>query len=167
MLTGRSNPELGGSPDLLDVIGLNFYDRNQWVHCERTLPRTDPSYRPLRDLLTEVAHRYRKPVMITETGAEDDARAAWFDYVCEEVQSSLLAGVDVRGVCLYPILNHPGWDDDRHCCNGLWDYANDTGDRAGLPAACGCDHKAADRICEPSEGSRLGNPGSAGHVRTA
>lgn len=34
------------------------------------------------------------------------------------------------GVCLYPILNHPGWDDDRHCYNGLWDYANGSGERA-------------------------------------
>jgi hypothetical protein len=30
---------------------------------------------------------------------------------------------------MYPILNHPGWVDDRHCHNGLWDYASDTGSR--------------------------------------
>jgi hypothetical protein len=35
----------------------------------------------------------------------------------------------VEGVCLYPIVNHPGWDDDRHCYNGLFDYADDTGNR--------------------------------------
>ena len=28
-------------------------------------------------------------------------------------------GVPVEGVCLYPILDHPGWDDDRLCPNGL------------------------------------------------
>ena len=38
-------------------------------------------------------------------------------------------GVDIRGICLYPICNHPGWADDRHCHNGLWDYADDNGDR--------------------------------------
>ena len=38
-------------------------------------------------------------------------------------------GVDFQGVCLYPILNHPGWDDDRHCYNGLWDYADEAGNR--------------------------------------
>ena len=35
----------------------------------------------------------------------------------------------VHGVCLYPIVNHPGWADDRHCHNGLWDYADDAGNR--------------------------------------
>jgi hypothetical protein len=30
---------------------------------------------------------------------------------------------------LYPVVNHPGWDDDRHCYNGLWDYADANGDR--------------------------------------
>jgi hypothetical protein len=39
------------------------------------------------------------------------------------------SGVRVEGICLYPILNHPGWDDDRHCHNGLWDYADETGER--------------------------------------
>jgi hypothetical protein len=37
--------------------------------------------------------------------------------------------VPIEGICLYPILNHPGWDDDRHCYNGLFDYANDDGNR--------------------------------------
>jgi hypothetical protein len=35
----------------------------------------------------------------------------------------------VLGVCLYPVVNHPGWDDDRHCYNGLWDYADANGER--------------------------------------
>jgi hypothetical protein len=37
--------------------------------------------------------------------------------------------VPIEGICLYPIVNHPGWDDDRHCHNGLWDYADDQGNR--------------------------------------
>ena len=32
-------------------------------------------------------------------------------------------------MCLYPILNHPGWLDGRHCHNGLWDYADAHGHR--------------------------------------
>ena len=35
----------------------------------------------------------------------------------------------LQGVCLYPIVNHPGWDNDRHCHNGLWDYADTHGHR--------------------------------------
>ena len=38
-------------------------------------------------------------------------------------------GVPLVGLCLYPIVNHPGWDDDRHCQNGLWDYADANGGR--------------------------------------
>ena len=30
---------------------------------------------------------------------------------------------------LDPILNHPGWTNDRHCHNGLWDYPNESGGR--------------------------------------
>lgn len=26
-------------------------------------------------------------------------------------------------------MNHPGWDDDRHCYNGLFDYADADGNR--------------------------------------
>jgi hypothetical protein len=38
-------------------------------------------------------------------------------------------GVPVHGLCWYPIMNHPGWEDDRHCHNGLWDYADSSGVR--------------------------------------
>jgi hypothetical protein len=38
-------------------------------------------------------------------------------------------GIPIEGICLYPIVNHPGWVDDRHCYNGLWDYADDRGFR--------------------------------------
>jgi hypothetical protein len=50
-------------------------------------------------------------------------------YICNEVYAAIAAGVPIEGICLYPILNHPGWDDDRHCYNGLFDYANDDGNR--------------------------------------
>ena len=31
MIAGRRDPDLGGAPDLLDVVGVNFYDNNQWA----------------------------------------------------------------------------------------------------------------------------------------
>jgi hypothetical protein len=43
------------------------------------------------------------------------------------------AGCELHGITLYPILNHPGWVDDRHCLNGLWDYAEADGQRALCP----------------------------------
>lgn len=129
MLAGRLSPELGGKPEYLDILGVNFYDRNEWVHNSSMLLRQDPRYRPFREMLQEVWSRYRRPIFVSETGTEDCARADWFNYVCDEVIAARQARVPVHGICLYPILNHPGWEDDRHCHNGLFDYANDTGDR--------------------------------------
>jgi len=129
MLIGRICPELGGRPEYLDVVGVNFYDRNQWVNHSRTLTREDALYRPFHKILLEVWRRYRKPILVSETGTEDDARASWFEYVSAEIRTAIASRVPIEGVCLYPIVNHPGWDDDRHCRNGLWDYADPDGNR--------------------------------------
>ncbi len=129
MLTGRSCPELGGSREYLDIVGVNFYDRNQWVHQAETLSRDDARYRPLHQILAEVWRRYRRPVLLAETGTEDDERAGWFTYVSDQARLAIRGGVPIAGICLYPILNHPGWDNDRHCYNGLFDYADEDGCR--------------------------------------
>lgn len=129
MLSGRMAPELGGNPAYLDIIGVNFYDRNQWVHNSGRLSRDDSRYRPLREMLRDVWDRYRRPIFVSETGTEDCARAEWFNYVCEEVFAARRARIPVHGMCLYPILNHPGWEDDRHCHNGLFEYADSLGNR--------------------------------------
>lgn len=130
MLSGRMSPELGGKPAYLDVIGVNFYDRNEWVHNADTfLPRSDPQFRPFHQIIREVWDRYKRPIFVAETGAEDDERTDWFNYICKEVTAAHYLGVPVHGICIYPILNHPGWADDRHCCNGLFDYADEYGRR--------------------------------------
>jgi hypothetical protein len=49
--------------------------------------------------------------------------------VCEESLAAMDQGLPLHGICLYPILNHPGWVDDRHCHNGLWDYPDPNGNR--------------------------------------
>jgi hypothetical protein len=118
-LTGRSWPQLGGSPDLIDIIGLNYYPPNQWTLGESPVLHGHPLYRPLSDLLAQVHARFGKPVFLAETGAEADDRAAWFNDVFEELLRARERGVPVEGVCLYPIANHIGWDDERICPNGL------------------------------------------------
>jgi beta-glucosidase/6-phospho-beta-glucosidase/beta-galactosidase len=80
-------------------------------------------------MLREVQERYGRPIFIAETGIEDDVRPAWLHYVSKEVRGAARLGVGVEGICLYPIVNHPGWEDDRHCHNGLWDYADARGHR--------------------------------------
>ncbi len=129
MISGRMEPELGGRPEYLDIIGVNFYDRNQWVHYGPTLARDDARYRPFHNILQEVWSRYGRPMFVSETGTEDDGRADWFNYVCDEVITAHRLHIPVHGICLYPIINHPGWDDDRHCRNGLLDYADASGHR--------------------------------------
>lgn len=138
MLSGRMWPELGGHEKYLDIVGVNFYPHNQWFYNLRgfrrirrftSISRRHPSYRPFREMLGEVYERYRRPVFIAETGSENRVRAGWFRYACEETRAAIANGIPVHGMCLYPILNHPGWVDDRHCHNGLWDYPDMNGDR--------------------------------------
>lgn len=130
MLAGRRKPDLGGAPEYLDIIGLNYYYNNQWRYRSgRKIFRGHPDYRPFHDILLEYWQRYRRPILIAETGIENEARAEWFRYVCTEVEIAKNSGAQIEGICLYPIVNHPGWDDDRHCYNGLWDYANEFGER--------------------------------------
>jgi hypothetical protein len=129
MFSGRAQPELGGNESYLDVIGINYYDRNQWWNFGKTIRRDDPEYRPFREILAEVYQRYRRPMFISETGTENEDRPYWLAYIASEVHAAIQSGVPLHGICLYPILNHPGWDDDRHCFNGLWDYPNSKGER--------------------------------------
>ncbi|MEI6349979.1 MAG: beta-glucosidase [Verrucomicrobiota bacterium] len=132
MISGRLEPELGGHPGYLDVIGVNYYIHNQWRypggHGSMIVP-SDPRYRHLRDMLAEVHERYNRPIFVAETGIEDETRPAWLRYISNEVAAAIDEEVPVEGVCLYPILNHPGWDDGRHCYNGLFDYADESGRR--------------------------------------
>jgi hypothetical protein len=129
MITGRSQPELGGHDDLIDVIGVNYYIHNQFVWGGQMIVPSDPRYRHVSTMLQEVYERYRRPIFVAETGIEDETRPAWLRYMCKEVMTAMTTGVPVEGVCLYPIVNHPGWDDDRHCHNGMFDYADASGER--------------------------------------
>jgi beta-glucosidase/6-phospho-beta-glucosidase/beta-galactosidase len=133
MLLGRRNPELGGSPDLVDLVGLNFYSDNQWYHGGTTIPMGHHAYRPLGDLLADVHHRYGKPMFLAETGAEGRSRPYWLHYVAEEVCHALRQGLPIRGLCLYPILDYPGWVDERACEVGLFSVADETGRRSVYP----------------------------------
>jgi beta-glucosidase/6-phospho-beta-glucosidase/beta-galactosidase len=132
MIAGRQSAELGGAEDLVDVVGVNYYIHNQWTYPGEggsMIVPSDPRYRHVRDLLREVSEHYRKPIFVAETGIEDETRPAWLRYLSNEVFAAIANGVPVHGICLYPIVNHPGWEDDRHCHNGLFDYADNRGHR--------------------------------------
>jgi hypothetical protein len=130
LLTGRLEPELGGSPDLLDLVGLNYYPDNQWYLGGSTIPMGHYAYRPLGEMLAEAQQRFGKPIFLAETGAEGSSRAAWLAYVCSEVRDAIAQGVPVQGVCLYPVVDYPGWDNERLCPVGLLSDADGSGTRA-------------------------------------
>ena len=129
LITGRTQPELGGNPSLADVIGLNFYPHNQWYLEGPTIPMGHHEYRPLADMLIEVAERYGKPILISETGAEGSARASWLHYVCSEVRDTMQRGAAIEGICWYPITAYPGWDNSRHAEAGLLSTVTADGSR--------------------------------------
>lgn len=118
-ILGLARPEFGGDPSLVDVVGLNYYPHNQW-YCEGpTIPLGHHEYRPLCELLIDIAERYGKPIFLSETGAEGTPKPSWLHYVCNEVRDAMERGADIRGICWYPITAYPGWDNSRHAETGL------------------------------------------------
>jgi hypothetical protein len=129
MLSGRIHPALRGANRYLDVLGVNFYPDNEWYLHAGTIPCGHHHYRPLRHMLQEVFERYGQPIVVSETGAEGTARPAWLHYVTGEVLAAIQTGIPVLGVCLYPILDYAGWENERPCPVGLLGTASKTGVR--------------------------------------
>ncbi|MCL1500192.1 beta-glucosidase [Xanthomonas nasturtii] len=135
MICGKQWPGLGGTPAHLDIIGLNYYPDNQWYLGGVPILRNSPDHRPFSTIMQEFWQRYRRPMIVSETGAEADQRGPWLDHVGSEVAMALQHGVAMEGICLYPVLDYPGWDNYRHCPTGLLGYADEQGERplhAGL-----------------------------------
>jgi hypothetical protein len=134
LLCGALEPELGGDPRYLDVLGLNYYHANQWELGNGRLrwedQPLDDRWVPLHKLLAGVSHRFQRPLLLSETSHFGSGRARWIREIAGEVRTALLAGVPVEGICLYPIIDRPDWDDPCHWHNsGLWDIRAASGDR--------------------------------------
>jgi hypothetical protein len=86
-------------------------------------------YRALSDMLLETAGRYRKPIFLSETGAEGSGKPSWLHYVCNEVPDAISRGVNMKGICWYPITAYPGWDNSRHAEAGLLSTITSEGTR--------------------------------------
>ncbi|HYG07090.1 MAG TPA: FAD-dependent oxidoreductase [Stenotrophomonas sp.] len=129
MLTGRSHPHLGGTPECVDLIGINYYHSNQWeVGTRRTLGwhEADPLRRPLCRLLRELHERYGLPLTLSETSHVGQARAGWLREVAQQVRLAHQHGVAVEAVCLYPVMDRPDWEDPSQWHpSGLWEVACD------------------------------------------
>lgn len=124
LLCGRLEPALGGHPQALDCLGFNHYHSSQWeATSEARLAwhLRDPRRLPLHALLHEAWRRYGRPLALAETGHVGMGRAAWLHEVAGEARQARAKGVPLAGVCLYPLLDRPDWQDATrwHRC-GLW-----------------------------------------------
>jgi hypothetical protein len=126
LLTGRLEPECGGRDDVVDVLGVNHYPSSQWeVPSLRHLRwhEDDLRWQPLDVLLERAFERYRKPLLISETGHVGIGRADWWRDVMRAVQRT---SAPVEGVTLYPVVDRPDWAEPErwHRC-GLWHVLHD------------------------------------------
>lgn len=125
MIAGRRDPELGGAEHYLDLIGVNYYHANQWeAFSTRRLywHLGDPRRKPLHEMLQALQQRYQRPLLLAETSHVGSGRAAWISQIAGQVAQAQLAGVDLLGICLYPIIDRPQWEDTTLWTrSGLWD----------------------------------------------
>lgn len=131
ILCGRMCPELRGRLEYLDIIGLNYYYNNQWEYNthHRLIWKDDPPdirWKPLRSLIAQVNERYDKPIALTETSHPKEDRPLWMDMIAKECTAVLKQDIPFLGVCIYPIIDRPDWDDlvTWHR-SGLWDVHHD------------------------------------------
>ena len=127
ILSGRMCPELRGKPEYLDILGYNFYFNNQWIletheYLEWKKDCYDNRFIPLHKLLNSAYQRYQRPFVITETSHPREHRPLWAEMIVEQCALTLKTEIPLWGVCWYPIIDRPDWDNltDWHQ-SGIWD----------------------------------------------
>ncbi|HEY0867907.1 MAG TPA: hypothetical protein VGE01_11025 [Fimbriimonas sp.] len=125
MLGGLQAPELGGAMEILDIVGVNVYHFSQAQMnadgSREVLGPQDERRKPLSELLQFAWDRYHRPLIIGETSGYQDKRADWLRMTMEECFKALNSGVDLQGVCLYPIVDIPDWNSGEWARIGMYD----------------------------------------------
>jgi beta-glucosidase/6-phospho-beta-glucosidase/beta-galactosidase len=139
VLAGRQHPELGGSPEILDIVGANCYSFGQMEYREQgphmALEPRDERIRSLCDMLGDVWERYRRPMIVAETSGLGAGRPAWLKDVMEEAMAAVDRGMDLHGVCLFPAVDMPDWHTGAWLHNGICDLVDEGGTLRRVPFA--------------------------------
>jgi len=129
ILAGKAHPELGGSLEILDIVGPNCYSFGQMEFQEggphRAMGPRDERIMPLCDLLNLVWERYGRPIIIGETSGLGEGRPAWLKDVMEESLAAVARGIDLHGVCLFPAVDMPDWHTGKWLHNGIFDVVEE------------------------------------------
>jgi len=94
----------------VDVVGVNYYP-----HTART---------SLVKVLLKTWKRYGKPILLSETSWHDGHRehhrrhpgfnkGAWLRHMLNDIAAAQATGVEVAGLCWYPIVDCPPWQHPR------------------------------------------------------
>jgi len=124
IIGGRMCPELGGSEDFLEILGFNYYWNCQWTVNDEPLDWPDIHQKRIAfSVLLQTAYeRYGKPLFISETGHFGTGRVQWLEEITAECLVAQNNGVDIKGICIYPVIDRPDWDNTNcYCQCGIWD----------------------------------------------
>src|SRR3954470_20862489 len=114
IISGLKQPEYGGNPELIDILGLNNYSFGQMEYCgggkpNQPLKPGDDRIRPVADLIWESFDKYKRPCIIAETSGISGGRPDWLnDMICESL-AAVNRGVELHGVCLFPAVDMTDW----------------------------------------------------------
>jgi beta-glucosidase/6-phospho-beta-glucosidase/beta-galactosidase len=138
ILFGKEHPELGGSPEILDIVGANNYSFGQMEYREQgphaALEPDDDRIKPLCELMKRVWERYHRPMIIGETSGLGGGRAAWLKDVMEESLAAVNEGMDLHGICLFPAVDMPDWHTGEWLHNGICDLEECEGHLRRVPS---------------------------------
>lgn len=125
IISGAKHPELGGSPEVLDIVGVNHYSFGQMEYRENgphaALEPGDPRIVPMVDLLERAWKRYGRPMIVGETSGLEGGRPDWLNDVVNESLAAVNRGVELHGVCLFPGVDMPDWHTGEWLHNGIAD----------------------------------------------
>jgi beta-glucosidase/6-phospho-beta-glucosidase/beta-galactosidase len=137
VLAGLQHPEFGGSPEVLDIVGVNNYSFGQMEYREngphQALDPGHPGIQPLCSLLDRVWKRYQRPMVIGETSGLHQGRVDWLRDVMNEAMAAVNQGMDLHGVCLFPAVDMPDWHTGEWLHNGICDLVPQQADLKRVP----------------------------------